>query len=124
MLSQNTKPGDVVVYRKTKFGNRPGPRAKSIHPTASGDGYTYHVDKYWVVAAVEDNGKVLLKTRTGKEHVFNMHDPMLRRVTWWERWLRRDQMPTLAQAQAAGVQRLLNDAQRAGGVEPATARSA
>lgn len=105
MMLSPVKPGNVVVYRKAKFGNRPGPRAKRVQPTPGGDDYTYYVDKYWVVAATQPDGKLLLKTRTGKSHTVDPNDPMLRRATWWERWWRRSQMPTLAQAEAAASSR-------------------
>jgi hypothetical protein len=44
------------------------------------------VDKYWVVKGVLANGDVLLRTRTGKEHVVSTDDPHLRWAKWWERW--------------------------------------
>lgn len=105
MSLRTAKPGDAVVYRKAKFGNRPGPRAKSIHPAPAGDDYSYFVDKYWVVADIAPDGKLLLRTRTGKSHFVDPNDPMLRRAAWWERSLLRSQMPTLAQAEAAATTR-------------------
>lgn len=54
-----------------------------------GDTYQYVVDKYWVVQSLQDEG-LLLRTRTGKEHVVAADDPRLRLARWWERWLLAD----------------------------------
>jgi len=51
----------------------------------NGDGYSYNVDKFWVVARVLDDGRLLVVTRRGKEHVVDPGDPNLRRASWWER---------------------------------------
>lgn len=88
------EPGDWVVYRKTKFGLHPGPRAKDVVPAAQGDLYSYVVDKYWVVVSLVPHGRVRLRTRTGKEHVVSLGDPNLRPARWWERLLLRDRFPT------------------------------
>jgi hypothetical protein len=77
--------GEPVVYRVAKFTGHPGPRAKNISPTPKGEYYSYEVNKFWVVADVRDDGKLLLRTRRGKEHIVNPDDPKLRKVTWWER---------------------------------------
>ncbi|MEX0716209.1 MAG: hypothetical protein WD066_06475 [Planctomycetaceae bacterium] len=79
------KPGDPVVYRKSKFSNHPGPRAKSIDPAPRGETYSYVVDKFWTVAGVTEDERLLLRTRRGKEHVVNPGDPNLRHARWWER---------------------------------------
>ncbi len=79
------KPGDWVVYRKTKHSTAPGPRAHAVSPSESGDTYSYVVDKYWVVTDVAPDGEVVLCTRRGKERHVNASDRNLRRATWWER---------------------------------------
>ena len=88
------KPGDWVVYCKTKYGPRPGKRAKNIHPAGLGEDYQYTIDKYWVVAAVLADGHLVLRTRTGKEHMVSAADPLLRPARFWERWLHRSRFPT------------------------------
>src|SRR5271156_5579264 len=55
--------GDRIVYRKTKFSPLPGARAHHITASDKGENYTYLVDKYWVVADVLDDGRLLAKTR-------------------------------------------------------------
>lgn len=86
-------PGDWVIYRKTKFGLRPGPRAENVVPARSGEQYSYEVDKYWVVAQVLHNSRVVLMTRRGKMHEVSTSDPLLRRANLWERWLLRQRFP-------------------------------
>jgi hypothetical protein len=81
------KPRDWVVYRKQKHSTSPGPRAKAVAPAPQGETYAYVVDKYWVVKQRLDDDRVLLLTRTGKEHAVATNDPNLRGARWWERWL-------------------------------------
>ena len=83
-------PGDWVVYRKPKFGIVPGPRAKAVAPAPQGEGYTYIVEKFWVVTDILPDGRLRLRTRRGKEHVVRSNDANLRQARWWERWLYRD----------------------------------
>ncbi len=80
------QPGDWVVYRRTKYSETPGPRAHDVSPTRGGDMYSYVVDKFWVVSEIDDEGQLLLRTRTGKTHRVKPNDPNLRRPTWWERF--------------------------------------
>lgn len=89
------KPGDWVIYRKTKFTPHPGPRAQDIHPAPGGDDYTYSVDKFWTVAEVLDDGRLVLKTRRGKTHTISPDDPLLRKAGFVERLLYRDRFPQL-----------------------------
>lgn len=84
------KPGDWVVYRKSKFGVAPGPRAKDVAPVQHGDGYSYLVEKFWVVSERLADGKLRLRTRRGKEHVVRSDDANLRAARWWERLLYRE----------------------------------
>lgn len=79
------KPGDPVIYRKSKFSNHPGPRAKNIDPAPQGEIYSYVVDKFWTVVGITDDQKLLIRTRRGKEHVVHPGDPNLRHARWWEK---------------------------------------
>jgi hypothetical protein len=94
--------GDLVIYRKTKHSNSPGPRAKEIHPAPRGDDYSYLVDKFWVVDEVRQDGRLVLRTRRGKTHVVDPQDPCLRAARWWEKLLHGNRFP--APRQPAGDQ--------------------
>ncbi len=89
-MANGFRPGDQVIYRKTKFSRRPGPRASNVRPSSNGDSYTYIVDKFWIVQSVSDEGTLTLRTRTGKTHTVAVGDPLLRRANFWERWRHRD----------------------------------
>jgi hypothetical protein len=93
MSWQPYKLGDLIIFRVTKYGYCPGPRAIYIHPTPHGDAYTYQVDKFWIVAAVLEDGTLLLRTRRGKTHDIKADDPNLRHATWWERLRYGDRFP-------------------------------
>jgi hypothetical protein len=92
-MLRNLKPGDQVIYRKPKHSTHPGRRADNVRPAPHGEDYSYHVDKFWVVARVEPDEAVVVRTRRGKEHVVSAHDPHLRRARWWERLLYRRRFP-------------------------------
>lgn len=72
------RPGDLVIYRKTKHAPVPGPRAASITAAPNGDNYSYNVDKFWIVDRIRDNGDLVLRTRRGKTHTRPPDDPNLR----------------------------------------------
>lgn len=97
-MSASFSIGDSVVYRVTKYSNHPGPRAQRVQPLAKGENYSYAVDKYWVVAAIEAEGQLRLRTRTGKEHLVDPADRNLRHANWWERTFKRDRFPELESA--------------------------
>ena len=101
MFRRTFKPGDWVIYRKTKHSSRPGPRARDIHPEPKGEGYIYEVDKYWVVVEIRDDRKVLLQTRRGKHLLIEATDPQLRLVRWWERLIHRQRFPRFAPGELA-----------------------
>jgi hypothetical protein len=88
-MTQQFQPGDWVIYRKRKHSSHPGPRAKDVDPAPRGEDYSYHVDKFWTIVAVEPDGKMVARTRRGKEHVLEPDDPSLRKARWWERLLWR-----------------------------------
>lgn len=95
LLSNRFKQGDWVIYRKTKFTPHPGPRAQDIHPAPGGDDYTYSVDKFWTVAEVLDDGRLVLKTRRGKTHTISPNDPLLRKAGLIERFVYRSRFPQI-----------------------------
>jgi len=87
------KPGDLVVYHKSKRSARPGPRARGVRPACRGEDYAYYVDKFWLVVAVDRKGTIVAETRRGKRHRLRPSDPALRRARWWERLLKRQRFP-------------------------------
>lgn len=95
------RPGDTVVFRMTKISTRPGPRAEEIHPAPHGEWYTYKVDKFWVVVEAHDDGKLLVQTRRGKQHLIDADSPQLRHARWWERLLFGQRFPKLTAHPAA-----------------------
>lgn len=98
---RNYQPGDWVVFRRVKHTTHPGQRAQNIAAAAHGDQYSYIVDKFWVVTAVEHDGRLRLQTRRGKTHLIEADDPNLRHASWWDRIRYRSrfaQLPSAAQA--------------------------
>ena len=89
-MANGFRSGDYVIYKKTKFSRRPGPRAANVRPASNGDSYAYTVDKFWVVQRVADDGTVVLRTPGGKVRHVQSDDPLLRRANWFERWRYRD----------------------------------
>jgi len=81
-MARGLEPGDFIVYRKAKHSTHPGPRARGVRPAVRGDDYAYHVDKYWLIVAVAKGDKLVARTRRGKKHLLNRHDPAVRRATW------------------------------------------
>ena len=84
--------GEPVICRVFKRSTHPGPRARSVRPEVSGEGYSYEVDKFWAVREVRGR-EVVLITRRGKTHVVDAADPTLRPAKFWERILYRDRFP-------------------------------
>ena len=95
------RPGEHVFYSDTRASAHPGPRAKAIFPSPGGDDYHYEVDKFWIVSAIRNDGKLVLRTRRGKEHVIDPLDPLLRSARWWERLVYRGRFPQLSLADGA-----------------------
>jgi hypothetical protein len=93
------RPGDYVIYRKQKHSVHPGPHARSIHPAPQGDYYSYEVDKFWKVIAVQPDDKLIVRTRRGKQLTLDPADPALRRAHWWERFFYWHRFPTLKPAE-------------------------
>lgn len=93
MMNSDIRPGDFVIYRKTKHSNLPGPRAENIQPARNGDTYAYTVDKYWLVQAVLDDGTIVATTRRGKTNLLKSDDPMLHRANWFQKLIYRSRFP-------------------------------
>ena len=91
------KPGNSVIYRLTKISQCPGPRARNVIPAPNGDDYTYQVDKFWIVERVLGPGRLLVRTRRGKRRFLSSDDQNLRRPSWWELLLHRNQFPSSAE---------------------------
>lgn len=85
--------GEPVIFTKAKHSLAPGPRAHDVMPAAHGDSYAYQVDKFWVVESEDAEGRLVLRTRRGKQHVVAPDDERLRRPTLWERLRYRDRFP-------------------------------
>lgn len=79
--------GELVVYRRTEIGSQPAPNARHIAPAPSGEGYSYCVDKFWQVQAINADGTLLVKTRSGGNHTVRADDPNLRKANFFERLL-------------------------------------
>lgn len=90
MAEQAFQTGDWVIYRKTKHSRHPGPRATNVVAASHGDEYSYTVDKFWIVANVNSDGTLLLRTRSGKQHTISSTDPSVRKANLWERWRYKD----------------------------------
>jgi hypothetical protein len=88
-------PGDLLIYRKSKVSSRPGPRAHNIQPAENGDDYYYEVDKFWTVADVLDDGRLLAVTRTGKKVYLSPEDERLRKARLIERLRYRRRFPAV-----------------------------
>lgn len=93
MVSDGIRPGTFIIFRKLKHGNSPGPWARAVTPELRGEGYRYHVDKFWVVLEQRGEDTLLVLTRSGKRHVVDRRDPNLRRANWWERMWFRHRFP-------------------------------
>ena len=94
MTSRSFQVADLIVYRKTKISVCPGQRARLVAPASNGDGYSYCVDKFWVVVSVASDGFLVAKTRRGKLHRLNPDDPSLRRATVLESLFARSRFPS------------------------------
>ena len=96
-MNQRFHTGDWVIYRKTKFSSKPGPRAQDIAPARNGDQYSYTIDKYWIVSEVRSDGSLVLLTRRGKQHVLSADVPTLKRANLFQRWWHRGRFEAVAQ---------------------------
>jgi len=92
------KVGDRIIYSKTKFSMHPTVRARHMFPSEHGEDYSYVVDKYWVVADVLADGRLVAKTRRGKLHHLRPTDANLRKAPLVELVFHHDKFPDLALA--------------------------
>ena len=79
---------DWVIFRTTKHSTHPGRRAQSVFPAEKGEGYTYCVDKFWIVDDIQqkaESTQIVLRTRRGKERIVEIDDPRLRQANWYEK---------------------------------------
>ncbi len=90
---------DRVVYTRDKYTSCPGPRAKNVEATPNGEAYAYQVDKFWIVKEILDDGRLVLMTRRGKEHVVYDDDPRLRKASIFERVIKTQLFPTSVSGQ-------------------------
>ncbi len=81
------------MYQVTKHSNHPGVRAKSIRPSAHGDHYSYTIKKFWRVVRQTPEGRIVVRTRRGKQRIISPNDPSLHSVSWWERIAYRSRFP-------------------------------
>ncbi len=88
--------GDRVVFTRDKHTTKPGPRAKNVFATPHGETYEYQVDKFWVVAEIQNDAEIVLQTRRGKRHSVQATDPRLRKASFWERLLHAGRFPLLS----------------------------
>ena len=90
------EPGDYVIYRKSKASTRPGPRARNVEAAEKGDDYYYDVDKYWTLADVLSDGRLVAVTRTGKRVYLAPEDERLRKAGLLARVRYRARFPSVA----------------------------
>lgn len=101
-MSKVFRPGDWVIYRKTKHSSRPGPRAQNVAPSPNGDEYAYTVDKFWIVTEVHGDGSIVLQTRKGKKHVLSADVPNLYVPNFLQRWWYAQRFENVAKAVPGG----------------------
>ena len=94
-MRNELEPGDFLIYRKSKVSPRPGPRARNVQAAENGDDYYYEVDKFWTVADVLDDGRLVAVTRTGKQVYLTPNDENLRKPGLLERMRYRRRFPTV-----------------------------
>ena len=84
------RPGDFVVFSKSKNSSHPSPRAKAIQPTQHGECYSYIIEKFWKVVKVIDDRTIEVETRRGKRHRLDKNTPMMRRAGLLHQLIYRD----------------------------------
>jgi hypothetical protein len=95
LFSGTLEPGDFLIYRKSKASPRPGPRALNVQASEKGDDYYYEVDKFWTVADVLEDGRLVAVTRTGKRVYLTAADQRLRKAGFLERLRYRRRFPSV-----------------------------
>jgi hypothetical protein len=92
-VAAHFRPGDCVIYRKSKLSAHPGRHAEDIRPAPNGDTYAYCVPKFYRVVAVLPDHTVVVRTRQGRRRTLPADDKALRRAHWWERLLCAGRFP-------------------------------
>jgi len=95
LLQGELEPGDFLIYRKPKVSPHPGPRARNVQAAENGDNYYYEVDKFWTVADVLEDGRLVAITRTGKQVYLTPEDERLRKAGLMARILFRRRFPSI-----------------------------
>lgn len=65
LMPNDFKSGDVIIYRKQKRSTQPASRAGDICPAPLGEDYSYRIDKFWVVVAIQPDRNIVARTRRG-----------------------------------------------------------
>ena len=79
--------------RLARTSRAPGTHAFAVSAAPHGDYYSYCVDKFWRVVAVQPDHKLVILTRRGKRLTVADYDPALRPASWWERLFLRHRFP-------------------------------
>jgi hypothetical protein len=87
--------GQVVVFPKQKYSPAPGPRAREVDAAPGGETYSYLVDKFWIVKETLADGRLVVLTRGGKEHVLRHDDLSIRGLSLLERLRHRQRLQDL-----------------------------
>jgi hypothetical protein len=95
LIHNGLEPGDFLIYRKPKVSPHPGPRARNVQASEKGDDYYYEVEKYWTLADVREDGKLIAVTRTGKQVQLQPEDEHLRKAGILDRVLHRNRFPSI-----------------------------
>ncbi|MCA9194055.1 MAG: hypothetical protein KDB03_19925 [Planctomycetales bacterium] len=82
-MSRRLRVGEKVVFVRDKYATNPEPNAKNIIASRNGEGYFYHIVKYWRIIEIQDES-VVVRTRHGRTRQLRANDPRLRRAYWWE----------------------------------------
>lgn len=87
--------GDLVVYRRTEHGPSPAPTAIRVAPSRGGDMYSYVVESFSVITAVNEDHTVCVETEDERRFTVREDDLNLRRAGIWERIRYSHRFPTL-----------------------------
>jgi hypothetical protein len=80
---------DLAVYHRPETSTHPGPEARDIRPAERGELYSYVVDHFWRVTGVNADGTIDAVGRSGHLHRVAVSDPLLEKVSWWNRLIHR-----------------------------------
>jgi hypothetical protein len=85
------------LIRRSRASTRPSEASahvptRDVRPESKGEGYTYVVDKFWIVKQIAGN-QIIALTRTGKLHELDASDPRLHRASWWQKLIYKSMFP-------------------------------